>query len=69
MSLTIILLIISIKYFILINWSTHTIIALYFLNLSNLIIKLIERLCYFLSGTSNGLRTLYFIYYFDFALK
>ena len=68
-SLTIILLIISIKCLTLINWLTHTIIILYLIDLNNLIIELIKRLYYLLSSTSNSLRTLYFINYFDFALK
>ena len=69
MSLTIILLIVNIKYFILINRLTYIIIVLYFIDLSSLIMKLIKRLRYLLFNTNNNLRTLYFIYYFDFALE
>ena len=66
---TVILLIINIKYLIFVNWSTQTIIVLYFIDLDSLTIKLTKRLYYLLFSTSNGLRTLYFIYYLNFALE
>ena len=69
MSLIIILLIISIKYFILINQLIYIIIALYLIDLNNLITKLTKKLYYFLFSTNNNLRILYFIYCFDFALE
>ena len=62
-----ILFIIDIKCLIFINLSIYTIIALWPIDLSNLTIKLIDRLHYLLFDIRSGFRTLYFVYLYDLA--
>ena len=69
MSSTVILLVINIKCLIFVNRSMQTIIVLYSIDLDSLIIKLTKRLYYLLFSINNSLRTLYFVYCFDFALE
>ena len=63
----IILFIIDIKYLIFINLSIYIIIVLWPIDLDNLIIKLINRLCHLLFNTGSSFRTLYFVCLYNLA--
>ena len=63
----IILFIINIKCFIFVNLSTYTIIALWPMDLGNLIIKLINRSRHLLFSIRSGFRTPYFACLYDLA--